>query len=984
MLKFNSKQKVSPQRRAAEELLQRLKPTIETEVGRGNITIGHFLAARQSQNEEDFYPYTQPGTGFYTVDSVVATGGMGAILRAYDNNLQRTVALKVMLNSLEAPESAIYSFVAEAQITGQLEHPNIVPLHDIGVTADGTIYYTMKLISGRTLREILKEIRDGNEDTIERFPISRLLTIFQKICDGIAYAHSMNVIHRDLKPDNIMVGEFGEVLILDWGLAKVLTAEGDAHEAASEGSEFDGALPEGGTFGTLDGQVKGTPNYMAPEQAEGRVSDIDNRTDIYALGGIMYATLTLHPPITGSNLDEILTRVTSSQIVPPLDYNRGEVQNPTGLAAPHCPEGKIPSALSAVAMKCMAYDPDERYMFVEALQGDIALYQGGYATAAEDAGFFKQLKLLLTRNKKEVFFVILILGAIIATAFSFIGAVQLKAREAKKASDLAQAKIEELRKSAPAFLEAAQTLINEGNFEASIERVNYAIELDDEDARFYKAKGDAYQAMMDIPKAYAEYKNASDREPKGISGADLARFKKELGDSQSVCGAIGGANAKELSDDNLRSLLLSMRNQNRSSAAFAIGKVLAKRDRKLLDETKVALFERAGLKGTLERDEVDGLFVLDVDSVPGGSIAALNSVLLKRLDLSGCKNVSDISPLKDAPIVELNLSGTDVDNLSVIKSLKSLTKLDLSNCKLLTDLTPLQGITNVTWLSLSGSDVDSLDPIARMSLQHLDISNTSLRDLKPVTAMKSLRWLNIDNSRVTDLEPLEGHPIDHFTAANTKIRKIDALNNATTALTEYVDLSRTFVRDLSPLAGKRTGRLNLFKCRMSDISPLAHMPLNYIDLREVPVEDISTFKGMPLDTVLLRDTKITSIASLQGAPLRDELDISGTKVTDLGPITGAPLKSLNLARCPIQSLRPIAGMPLKVLRVDQTPTDPDLNPVWECQELEYLAVTFPGTFIRSLRQLPNIKKMTYSLPNNDWEKDAKSKGEFWRDFDARN
>jgi serine/threonine protein kinase/Leucine-rich repeat (LRR) protein len=983
MLKFNAKQKVSPQRRAAEELLQSLKPTIETETGRGNITINHFLQARQTQNEADFYPSDQPGTGFYTVENVVATGGMGAILQAFDNNLQRTVALKVMLNSLDAPESAIYSFVAEAQITGQLEHPNIVPLHDIGVTADGTIYYTMKLISGRTLREILREIRDGNAETIERFPLSRLLTIFQKICDGIAYAHSMNVVHRDLKPDNIMVGEFGEVLILDWGLAKVLSADGDAHEAATEGSEFDGGLPTDGTFGTLDGQVKGTPNYMAPEQAEGRVSDIDNRTDIYALGGIMYATLTLHPPITGANLDEILTRVTSSQIIPPLDYNRAAVENPTGLPAPHCPEGKIPSALSAVAMKCMAYDMDSRYMFVEALQGDIALYQGGYATGAEDAGFFKQLKLLLTRNKKEVFFAILVLAAIVFTALSFIGAVQLKAREAAKAQELAEAKIEELRKSAPAFLDVGQTLINEGDFEGAIERLNYAIELDDEDSRFYKARGDAYQAMMKIPQAYAEYKEASDREAKGITGSALAQFKKDLSASQSVCGAVGGTKDKELTDDDLRSLMLSMRNQNRSSAAFAIGKVLAKRDLKLLDETRVALFERAGLVGTLVRDDVDGLFHLDLTATAGGSIAALNSMLLKTLDLSGCTNVADISPLKDAPIVELNLSGTDVNDLSVIKTLKSLTKLDLSNCKLLTDLSPLQGITNITWLNISGSSVDSLDTIAQMPLRHLDISNTSLRDLKALTSTKSLQWLNLDNSRVTDIEALEGHPIAYFSAENTKIRKIDALKTAA-PLTESLNLARTFVRDLSPIQGKRIPQINFFKCRMDDISALANMPLSFLDLREAPVSDISVLEGMPLDTALLRDTKISDIQPLKGAPLRDELDISGTKVTDLSPIAGAPLKSLHLTRCPIASLQPIAGMPLRVLRVDQTPTDPDLNPVWECQELEYLAVTFPGRFIRSLRQLPNIKKMTYSLPNDDWEKDAKSKAAFWRDFDARN
>lgn len=254
---------------------------------------------------------------------------MGAVLKAKDNNLARTVALKVMLNSANANEHTVFNFVAEAQITGQLEHPNIVPLHDIGVASDGTIYYTMKLIEGRTLRDILKDIREGNAETIQGFPISRLLTIFQKVCDGMSYAHSRGVIHRDLKPDNVMIGEFGEVLILDWGIAKVLPEPGQAHTEEADG-EFSGPLAGDGAdaSATMAGQLKGTPNYMAPEQAEGRVADIDTRSDIYALGGILYYTLTMQPPITGTNLNEILTRVTSGNIHSPSSFNSKPTENP--------------------------------------------------------------------------------------------------------------------------------------------------------------------------------------------------------------------------------------------------------------------------------------------------------------------------------------------------------------------------------------------------------------------------------------------------------------------------------------------------------------------------------------------------------------------------------------------------------------------------------------------------------------------------------
>jgi len=999
MLKFNQKTKVSPQRRAAEELLQRLKPTLEMEAGRGAITINHYLQVRQSQNDEDWYPSQEAGSGFYAIEGVVATGGMGAILRAYDNNLQRPVALKVMLNSADATDSSIYSFVAEAQITGQLEHPNIVPLHDIGVSADGTIYYTMKLISGRTLREILKQIRDGDEEAISKYPIATLLTIFQKICDAMAYSHACNVVHRDLKPDNIMVGEFGEVLILDWGLAKVLTPEGDAHDKATEGSEFDGDLPPGADgFATMAGQVKGTPNYMAPEQAEGRVADIDNRTDLYALGGILYCILTLHPPITGANLDEILTRVTSSQIVPPLDYNKAEVQNPTGLPAPHCPEGKIPSALSAVAMKCMAYDPDDRYMFCEALQGDIQLYQSGYATAAEDAGFFTQAKLLLSRNKKEVFFIFLIIAGIVTTGAIAWGNVKLQAQKAEEAREETQAKIDELKESAPAFLEVALSQIFEKKYEDALEKLDKAIELDDSDARFYKAKGDIHQTLMKIDKAREFYNIAEKKEPQGLSGEALVRFTGQLRGSQTACGAILSRNETELSNESLRQLVLLMGKQGRTSEAFTIAQELAKRDRGLIEEYRkklrlAGLFADEAEGSRLERDP-SGLFHLNLSGKQIADISAITGIPLQTINLAGCSKLASIAPLQNMPLEELDMSGTDVDDLSVLKSIPTLHKINMEGCKMVTDLSELQGLTNIAWLNLKSSEVSSLNPLQGIPLTYLDVSeNKKIKDLGPLEG-ETLEWLNIDKTSVNDISALNGAPLDYFSANDCGIRSIAVFTNEAATLKSFVGLAGTFVRDLSPLKGKRMTRLDFYKGRAADISALKGMELIFLDLSEAPVEDISALANMPLETLLLRDTKIASVSALKGAPLSDTLDISGTKVSDISPLDGAEFKKLNLARTPVTSLVALKGKPLKVLRVDQMPTNPQLHPVWDCQELEYLAVTFPGANVGSIRQLPNLKKMTYTIRSqnvndrriDDWNnpKVVTTKQKFWENYDRRN
>lgn len=156
----------------------------------------------------------------YRIEDEIARGGMGAIHRSRDLALGRNVAMKVMTRGDDADVESRLRFVREAEIVGRLEHPNIVPVHDLGTDAEGRPFYTMKEVKGRTLQQILNAIRKGDPDTVAAFPLRELVSVFNKICDGVAYAHSQGIVHRDLKPENIMVGEFGETLVMDWGLAK--------------------------------------------------------------------------------------------------------------------------------------------------------------------------------------------------------------------------------------------------------------------------------------------------------------------------------------------------------------------------------------------------------------------------------------------------------------------------------------------------------------------------------------------------------------------------------------------------------------------------------------------------------------------------------------------------------------------------------------------------------------------------------------------
>jgi hypothetical protein len=218
-----------------------------------------------------------------------------------------------------------------------------------------------------------------------------LLTVFRKVCDAMAFAHAKGVLHRDLKPDNIMVGEYGEVLVMDWGLAKIV---GGTEEVASGGS----AAKEIADYGmTMEGEIMGTPQYMSPEQAEGMVEKLDARSDIYALGGILYAILTLRPPIEGKTLKEVLTKVKQGDI---RSMRGGRTNREgAGVGSSSALELEVPEALRWVTLKAMAKDRTQRYASVEAFAGDVEAYQNGFATSAEHAELGRLLWLLIKRNK---------------------------------------------------------------------------------------------------------------------------------------------------------------------------------------------------------------------------------------------------------------------------------------------------------------------------------------------------------------------------------------------------------------------------------------------------------------------------------------------------------------------------------------------------------------------------------------------------------
>jgi serine/threonine protein kinase/WD40 repeat protein len=391
-------------------------------------------------------------SGDYKIREVIARGGMGTIYRGIQSSLGRSVALKVIQG--DGSTDSRRRFRREAETLAQLNHPNIVPIHDLVRENGVPVCFSMKLVEGRTLQHILDRLRERDAETLRDFKLARLLTIFLKVCDAISFAHSRGVLHRDLKPENIMVGDFGEVLVMDWGLAK------QKKEASSPGEIDKGrdlllsSAESGGDrsfLATMEGSVMGTPRYMSPEQAMGHIDEIDDPSDVFSLGGILYAILTLRPPVEGSTLLEILAKVSSGDITPPTRFgsattkgsqptSRGETLTAKEVRPlPHLAGGRVPTALSAVAMKALALKKVKRYRTVAALGSDIEAYQNGFATSAEEAGTLKQIRLLMGRHKA----VTAALAMIFVIASVFAVMLVKSEREARRAFALAQLEVAE-------------------------------------------------------------------------------------------------------------------------------------------------------------------------------------------------------------------------------------------------------------------------------------------------------------------------------------------------------------------------------------------------------------------------------------------------------------------------------------------------------------------------------------------------------------
>ncbi len=867
----------------------------------------------------------------FVIEGEIARGGMGAILRAVDGDLRREVAVKYLLDQKDPTKKS--RFIEEGQINAQLEHPNIVPVYDLRTDPQGRPYLMMKLIKGRDLKQILDQLREAasgvaSAPRIEKeWSLGRLLNILVNICNGLGFAHAHGVVHRDLKPANIMLGDFGEVYVMDWGLAKVLKGATSGTETVSGAAEFSAFMGESGESSarrsspvvtsrepeadlTQEGSIMGTPMYMSPEQALGDLQAIDQRSDVYALGAILYEMLTLQPPIekTGDYV-AILRRVGLGEIIPPEKR-----------APKRARDGKIPRELAAIAMKALAKEPGQRYANVELLRQDIERFQEGRSVSAKEDTRKEMIWKFVKRNKGLSAGLAMTLLVLVASLW-FIGSAWLKANDAlSRMTQAEEARKQQARDSVPALVRAARMLTGEKQFGDALTQLDTALRFDARDADAHLLRGQILIGEQRYEEARQEFAACLNARPGDPEATALAR----------LC---------EGTRPEHRDKLLALAGELDRQKLFTISTRVAQQAEQLQGPRNElqALYRKRiesawpGLGGALAVNDTGVHLNFDGQRERVRELTPLAGMKLTTLNLGNCNRLTDLTPLEGMPLKGLFLRNCSwVQDFAPLQGMP-LTALDLHGCGQFEDLALLEGM-KLTALNLTGcTQIKDLAPLKGMPLTTLQLFGCGqVRDLTPLAGMK-LATLDLSEcAQVPNLTVLQGMPLKALSIVGCgQVRDLTPLQGMSFTT---LDLNRCAqVQSLAPLRGMKLTWLNLNGCgQIKDLAPLQGMPLTWLNLNGCgQLQDLTPLQGMKLTTLgLIGCGQIKDLAALQGMRLPG-LDLTDcARVADLAPLEGMPLTSLSLTRCAqVRDLTPLQGMKLTALDLHGCGQVHDLTPL---------------------------------------------------------
>ncbi|MBN1268055.1 MAG: protein kinase [Kiritimatiellae bacterium] len=811
----------------------------------------------------------------YEIGRELAKGGMGIIHEARDLNCRRTVAMKVMPKETRSKTEDLLRFIEEAQITSQLEHPNIAPVHELGLDAEGNVFYTMKYVKGVTLTDVLNSLRAGDRQTIDEYPLARLLTIFQKACDGVAFAHSKGVIHRDLKPENIMIGEYGEVVVMDWGLAKVLAlaagavpgpveaVTGAAGPAATEaadtgvseekkGDTVTSIRTETGTrLATMFGRIMGTPGFMAPEQVRVGDAELDQRTDVYSLGAILYSILTLHSSIREKEIKEALKKILAGDIPPAVSFNgRGNL--------PHCPGGKVPEHLSAVAMKAMSVDPAERHATVKEFQQELEDYQNGqvwHLLVDED---FSDPEQTLARWD--------VVG----------GQYEFKDGEFRLYGGEPQILLfkRELPGDIRIEFECHQEslYLNDVGCFCSAVRSGHSKEVP---ASGYEFKHGGYDNSLNVLMR-------SDQKIWSQKASPLVRGKR----FRVMAERLGPRLRMVVNDEEVFSVTDGdpLTGSDRTAAGL-LGWMADTR------YSRIRIYSRgtpwqSDLLNTAERHLLKGHYQTAKDLFREVMEAFPDDERLQRASKGYDMAVHRQNMVASLPVWQERLKRAWPDAPIQVR---------LDN----------DGLT----VEMTNVGVEDLEPLRDMPITTLYCAGNSIRSLEPLRGMKLLK-LDCSGNPVETLEPLSGMPLKTLICECCGLRTLAPLHGM--VLTMLNGGGNCLADGLEPLRGMRLTWLACWGSGITGLSPLAGMPLTSLYCEANAIEDLAPLAGMPLNTLLCSGNRITSLEPLAGLQLT-ALHCGSNEIESLEPLRGMMLTMFSCHCNRIRSLEPLRGMPLGAL-----------------------------------------------------------------------
>ncbi len=707
----------------------------------------------------------------YQVSGEIGRGGMGAILKVFDQDMHRPVAMKVMLETGKSTHRM--RFIEEAQITGQLEHPGIVPVHELGADRRGHLFFTMKLVHGRSLSEIFKLLRSGDEKAEREFTLTKLLAILVDVANAVAFAHYRGVVHRDLKPANIMIGRFGEVLVMDWGLAKVIGVaqtpttrrmrrkDSQASEAEASAKAEDERVTSQriSNTNTRYGTVVGTPSYMSPEQARGDTKNVTCLSDIYALGALLYEILTLTPPVRGSTAQAIIAQVIAGRIEPPER---------------RCPSRTIPGELSAIAMKALNVDTTQRYQTSEDFRADIELYLDGRAVSAKADTTWETIGKLYRRNRAASIamaiatVLILIIGTV-AFCINIEERHHAEREEAKARSEyqsyLAEqnAKVKAQQQAAAALVFQARAAVEARNLDEAINLVTLAETFDDKlceakslraqlalTRREYGTARSKLEQLLVLKPGDADSKRLLELTAKADPGTIDPRLNSELAAELARAGA--SYLASLISNDIEKQLPVLQQKIDKEWPGSGSGLALG-------PEGVLSFEARKPMGSVGDLNPLKGLPLKIIHLKELGSISDLGPLAgmpLEELSLDRCGKISDIRPLASMHLRNLNLRDCSrISDFSILKGMP-LESLILTRCLEFDDLLLLKGMPLKTLYIDGCPKIHDLSQLVELPLMGLDLGNTNITDISPLKKIVTLRYLAIPDSQFHDLAPLVG------------------------------------------------------------------------------------------------------------------------------------------------------------------------------------------------------------------------------------